>query len=166
MRFLATTTIGMLALFATGFATTQQAQTPPAPPTGPAEPAVAPGPVTFPRAVQAPAADPFGPGLFYQRGRWAGNSSTESKHNREISKAIAGLKSKDADKRQEAEDQLSAAVGKLFDARTETREKQIKDLEERLAKLRRQLDERKDKKAEICRLHVQTLVNQANGLGF
>ncbi len=73
--------------------------------------------------------------------------------------------SKEAD-REKAEDALRDAAGELFDMRTKTRRKQIEELEKRLAKLRAQLDKREEKKSEIIRLHVQTIVNEADGLGF
>ena len=54
----------------------------------------------------------------------------------------------------------------MFDERTTTREQQISDLENRLQKLRDQLEARKQKKAEIVRLRLQTLINEANGLSL
>lgn len=83
-----------------------------------------------------------------------------------ITKASKQLKSDDAATKEKAQEELTKAVGELFDLRSKTREKQIKDLEQRLARLRKQMDQREDKKSDIIRLHLQTIVNQANGLGF
>ncbi len=84
----------------------------------------------------------------------------------QIDSAVRDLKSDDDEKKAAAEDKLREAVEGMFDLRSKSREAQIKDLEKRINSLRDQLQQRRDKKAEICRLHAQTLVNQANGLGF
>ena len=90
----------------------------------------------------------------------------ESGLNRRVAEATRKLNSDDEQKRAEALKELEDALEELFDVRTESREKQIADLEKRLQTLRTQLTDRKTKKAEIVRLRIQTVVNEANGLGF
>lgn len=46
------------------------------------------------------------------------------------------------------------------------REAELTKLEERVAKLRAQLDRRKKSKAEITQLQTKVLVNEIDGLGF
>ncbi|MFK7818932.1 MAG: hypothetical protein AB8G99_09440, partial [Planctomycetaceae bacterium] len=99
--------------------------------------------------------DMGGMGSFYVPSR---TSKAEMKLKQTIQRAKGTLTAEDADARSKATDQLNEAVGRLFDLRTESRKKQIEDLEKRLAKLRKQMEERVDKKSEIVRLHVQTMV--------
>ena len=131
------------------------------------------GPALAPAPGQNSKASPFG--LFednyagggrFQRWNYSAGTRGEARINKQISEAMKNLKSPRLETREEANKALTTAVADLFDTRTEVREKQIKELEDRLAKLRAQLNERKARKDEICQLHVQTLVNQANGLGF
>jgi hypothetical protein len=46
------------------------------------------------------------------------------------------------------------------------REKELAELEKRLAKLREQLDRRRTKKQDIMDLQIKVLLNEADGLGF
>jgi hypothetical protein len=62
--------------------------------------------------------------------------------------------------------QLDAAVGKYFDEDMKGRESQLSQLEERVTKLRSQLDRRRKAKDDITKLQTQVLVNDADGLGF
>lgn len=93
-------------------------------------------------------------------------SPKEQELNRQISAATRDLRSPDEGKRLTAEETLQTSLEQLFDERTTTREQQISDLENRLQKLRDQLEARKQKKAEIVRLRLQTLINEANGLSL
>ena len=144
--------------------------------------------VTFPgQTATSPAANPFTPATpgqansfpqarvgyplsstasgFYGnlRGRV---SKEEHTLNQKIAAATRDLRSSDADKKAEAEASLQNALEELFDVRTGSREKEIKDLEERLQRLRDQLEARKEKKREIVKLRLQTIVNEANGLSL
>lgn len=100
--------------------------------------------------------------------RYGGNATTKAE--RKLTAKIGDLKKKlasdDAEVREAAEGELEGAVGELFDMRTNTRKEQIKDLEKRIATLRKQLEKREDNKSEIVRLHVKTMVNESKGLGF
>ena len=62
--------------------------------------------------------------------------------------------------------QFEAAVAKHFDEDLKNRETELTKLEERLTKLRAQLDRRRKAKAEIIQLQIKVMVNEAEGLGF
>ncbi|MCR9202494.1 MAG: hypothetical protein NXI04_27960 [Planctomycetaceae bacterium] len=93
-------------------------------------------------------------------------SKEEHALNQKIAAATKGLRSSDADEQTEAEASLQNALEELFDVRTGSREKEIKDLEVRLQRLRDQLEARQEKKREIVKLRLQTIVNEANGLSL
>lgn len=179
MRSLIGSSLCLCAMFATGFSMVQENESrggtaesfpatarsvPPAPPTTPARLGQVRSENRF---VQE---DPFGGTFRVENGRVRKNDTTvlgtERGLQSTITKASRLLRSDDADTKEKAQEALRKAVGELFDLRSKVREKQIKDLEERLAKLRKQMEQREDKKADIIRLHIQTIVNQANGLGF
>jgi hypothetical protein len=61
---------------------------------------------------------------------------------------------------------LENAVTDYFDDDMKTRETELANLEERVKKLRSQLDRRSAAKAEIVQLQVKVLTNDAEGLGF
>jgi hypothetical protein len=62
--------------------------------------------------------------------------------------------------------ELEAAVSAEFDEDMKHREAELTKLEERMAKLRTQLERRKKAKAEITQLQTKVIVNEAEGLGF
>jgi hypothetical protein len=62
--------------------------------------------------------------------------------------------------------QLQAAVSNYFDDDLKARETELAKLEERLRKLRTQLDRRRKAKSEIIDLQLKVLINEAEGLGF
>ncbi len=84
----------------------------------------------------------------------------------QITTATRQLTSDDADERDQGRAALEGAIAALFEIRAKERQEQIEELEERIAKLRDQMERREEKKSEIIQLQVQTYVNQANGLGF
>jgi hypothetical protein len=61
---------------------------------------------------------------------------------------------------------LGNAITDYFDDDLKSRETELANLEERLMKLRNQLDRRRAAKAEIVQLQLKVLVNDAEGLGF
>lgn len=61
---------------------------------------------------------------------------------------------------------LQAAVVTSFDEDMKSRETELTKLEERLTKLRAQLDRRRKAKSEIIQLQIKVMVNEADGLGF
>lgn len=61
---------------------------------------------------------------------------------------------------------LTDVVETAFDEDMAKRKKDLAQLEERLTKLREQLDRRKAKKQDIVDLQIKVLLNEADGLGF
>jgi hypothetical protein len=85
----------------------------------------------------------------------------------EISRLVAELRdATDEAKKAEITKKLETAVTKAFDDDQKTREAELAKLEERLKKLRGQLDRRGKAKADIIQLQLKVLVNEAEGLGF
>jgi hypothetical protein len=68
--------------------------------------------------------------------------------------------------RSEAEKELRDLLEQYFDDDLQSRQAELGEMEDRLAKLEKQLDRRESKKDEIVDLQVKVLVNQAEGLGF
>ena len=62
--------------------------------------------------------------------------------------------------------ELETAIAAEFDEDMKHREAELTKLEERVAKLRAQLERRKKAKAEITQLQSKVLVNEIEGLGF
>lgn len=73
---------------------------------------------------------------------------------------------KDDASREKVSEKLTAELDTLFQRDIDRREKEVAEAETRVKKLREQLEKRKNAKKQIIDLHVQTLVNEANGLGF
>ena len=63
-------------------------------------------------------------------------------------------------------EKLKGAVDKCFEQDMKGREAELAKLQERLNKLKNQLDRRRKAKDEIVQLEVKVLVNEASGLGF
>jgi len=100
-----------------------------------------------------------------------GNSFTfqplpEASAGGEIGRLVGELREADDSKKAELTKQLEAAVAKQFDRDMENRETELTKLEERLSKLRAQLDRRRKAKTDIIQLQVKVLANEAEGLGF
>lgn len=91
----------------------------------------------------------------------------EQAEQKELKGLIETLNSdKPAEKKAEAKKQLQALLEKQFSRDVERREKEVAELEERVKKLRDQLDKRKTAKEKIIGLRVDTIQNEADGLGF
>lgn len=73
---------------------------------------------------------------------------------------------KPAAEKEKAKASLSALLQKQFTRDVERREKEVAELEERVRKLRNQLDKRKEAKDKIISLRLTTIENEAEGLGF
>jgi hypothetical protein len=84
-----------------------------------------------------------------------------------LDQALSKLKSgkNDAEK-ESAKKDLSQALDKLFQRDLEQREHQVTEIEARVKKLRDQIEKRKAAKAEILSLHLKTIINESEGLGF
>ncbi len=70
------------------------------------------------------------------------------------------------DDRKAAQKKLDEALSKYFDEDMVQREKDLKEVEERVTKLRELLERRRASKQEIIDLEAKVALNQANGLGF
>jgi hypothetical protein len=85
----------------------------------------------------------------------------------ELRKAAEAVRNADGDEETSAARKaLAELVEKCFDADMVNREKELAELEKRLAKLREQLDRRRTKKQDIMDLQIKVLLNEADGLGF
>ena len=73
---------------------------------------------------------------------------------------------KDDETRKAAADTIQQQLTTQFEADLKQREKELEEVEQRVKSLREQLDKRKAAQADIINLRLQTLVNNANGLGF
>jgi len=95
-----------------------------------------------------------------------GGSLSQSAQS-EIAQLVKQLGDADSSaKKGEVTKQLEAAVAKAFDQDLEDRESDLSNLEERVKKLRAQLDRRRRAKDDIIQLQIKVLVNEAEGLGF
>jgi hypothetical protein len=94
-------------------------------------------------------------------------SGASSKTRSEIKRIVAELRDATEEaKKADITKKLEAAVTKFFDEDQKARETDLTKLEERLKKLRAQLDRRSKAKADIIQLQIKVLVNEAEGLGF
>lgn len=93
--------------------------------------------------------------------------SEEQAEQAEVAKQTAILNAEGtAEAKEAARAALSAVLAKQFDRDTTRREKEVVDLEERVKKLRDQVDKRKGAKDKIVGLRLDTILNEADGLGF
>jgi murein L,D-transpeptidase YcbB/YkuD len=79
------------------------------------------------------------------------------------------VKYRDADNEKDkstAMKNLNEVIDKCFEDDMKVREQELASIEERLNKLRAQLDRRRAKKQEIVDLQVKVVINDAEGLGF
>lgn len=72
----------------------------------------------------------------------------------------------DDDARGKAEGELRAALKESFEFRLRRHEEQIHELEDRVKRLREQLDQRREKQDEIVDFRLQQLLREAQGLGW
>lgn len=73
---------------------------------------------------------------------------------------------KDDAERKAATETIQQQLTTQFEADLKQREKELAEVEQRVKSLREQLDKRKAAQADIINLRLQTLINDANGLGF
>lgn len=84
-----------------------------------------------------------------------------------IAAAMQQLKTgKDDATRKAATETIQQQLTTQFEADLKQREKELAEVEQRVKSLREQLDKRKAAQADIINLRLQTLINDANGLGF
>ena len=91
----------------------------------------------------------------------------ELEASKKLQAAVQSLKTgKDVAAREAAADVIQQQLTTQFESDLKQREKELAEVEQRVKTLRGQLDNRKAAQADIINLRLQTLVNQANGLGF
>jgi hypothetical protein len=83
---------------------------------------------------------------------------------REAARAVN--EAEDDDARDQAQERLEQILVDRFTEDMKRREQELADIEKRIQKLRALLDRRREKKREIVDLHMQVLLNEADGLGF
>jgi hypothetical protein len=94
-------------------------------------------------------------------------SSREGEFNAKVQEALAKYTAaKDDDARQAARKQIQGALTDLFDVRQKEREEEIKQIEERVAKLRETLKKRESMRQDLIEHHLTTLIQDAEGLGW
>jgi hypothetical protein len=95
------------------------------------------------------------------------NAPREAQLNLKITEIIQKYTTaKDEEAKRAARDQLSTALGELFDLRQKQREDEIKHIEDRVAKLRETLKKRESKRQELIEHHLTTIIQDAEGLGW
>jgi uncharacterized protein YicC (UPF0701 family) len=93
--------------------------------------------------------------------------SREAESNAKVQEALNKYTAaKDDDAKQAARKQLQGALTDLFDVRQKEREEEIKQIEERVAKLRETLKKRESMRQELIEHHLTTLIQDAEGLGW
>ena len=129
-------------------------------------------------AATAPSADPFGqttsPYLPFANGPTErayipppAAPDPNSTEMVEIRRVMDELRhTEDATKKTNLTKQLESAVTKCFDADLKSRETELSKIEERVKKLRTQLDRRRAARSDIIQLQLKVLANDAEGLGF
>lgn len=107
--------------------------------------------------------NPFGRGgsTFFAGGR-PGASVTSA--IRKAAEAVRDAKGDEA--KSDAQKKLAELLSKCYDDDMVQREHELKQIEERLTKLRELLDRRRTKKQEIIELQTKVALNEAEGLGF
>jgi hypothetical protein len=117
--------------------------------------------------LEAPGQPVYGTGS--QGAYWLGGrrDSREAELNAKVTAALDKYTAaKDDDGRQAAKKQLQAALTDLFDVKQKEREEEIKQIEERVGKLRETLRKRDSMKQELIEHHLTTLTQDAEGLGW
>lgn len=86
---------------------------------------------------------------------------------KELQDAIQSLKTSNNEvARKKATEFIQQQLASQFEVDLKQREKELTEVEQRVTKLREQLDKRKAAQKAIIDLRLQTIVNDADGLGF
>jgi Mg2+ and Co2+ transporter CorA len=91
----------------------------------------------------------------------------QHKVNKEIDEAVTAIRA--ADNRAEtdkATEQLQGILDRVFERDLEQREREVAEIEQRVAELRKQLQRRVSHKDEIVDLQMKVVLAEADGLGF
>ncbi|MDB4533868.1 hypothetical protein N9242_03280 [Vicingaceae bacterium] len=134
-----------------------------------AQPAVAnaPGAAIYTNPNQSP----FGN---IQSSRTAYGLFSNSKHSKEERELNGKLRKHVADIKAAADEssvravatELRETLNALFDFRMKRRQKEIEELQNRIAELKKLNEQRVSRKDEIVELKMKSVVNEAKGLGF
>jgi hypothetical protein len=116
------------------------------------------------RSSSPPASSQPAARYFYQPAAGMNPRGNPSGSLRQAAEAVRNAKGED--EATAAKKKLNELVDKFFDEDMAQRQKELKQLEDRLAKLREQLERRKTKKQDIVDLQMKVLLNEADGLGF
>lgn len=135
-----------------------------------------------PAALPAPAANPlFGqnsqaaaPALTTTRSFFGGRSMFDpklaeeiNKSNNEVGKLIQQLKKADEDsEKEDIKSKIKSELDIQYDAYLEHHQQPLKQLEERVAKLRKEFEARKKAKDDLVKLRLDTIWYDALGLGW
>jgi hypothetical protein len=96
-----------------------------------------------------------------------GGHPEDAQLNQEINENVAKFsKATDTTAKADLEKEIKTALGKQFDSRQAGREQELKDLEERVTKLREQLKKRQEAKDEIVNSRFDELIKASSGLGW
>jgi hypothetical protein len=94
-------------------------------------------------------------------------SEEEMQESDALHQAVDKLKSAKSDaEKTSATKEISQLLEKLFQRDLEHREHQVTEIEARVKKLRDQIEKRKKAKDDILTLHLKTIINESEGLGF
>lgn len=109
-----------------------------------------------------------GDGGGYNPGQWVSPIElTDVKERRAFAQAFRMYQSAaDDSARSKATAELRTSLAKQYDAFVEGQAKQIAQLEDRLEKLKTQLEKRRGAKERMVELKLQMVLSQAEGLGF
>ena len=95
------------------------------------------------------------------------HSSEDAELERKTRRSVEALKkAESSEKRLAMRDELEQLVDQHFDVRMKNREEQINQIEKKLRRLKDEIEKRRRRRDEIVQLRLQTLINEANGLGF
>jgi hypothetical protein len=119
-------------------------------------PTPTPGPALAPTPPAPPGA-PGWDGFYYQF------ASTQSKASKLAEKYVKEEKS---EVKQEIRKQLTDVLNQHFDNRMEEQKKELDKLEKEIADLRAVLKKRQDAKGAIVERRIETLIQEAEGLGW
>lgn len=94
-------------------------------------------------------------------------SAEEAEEQQKLAEATGLLhSSRDEAVRQKATDTIHEQLNAQFDRDLKRREQELADIEARLKALREQVDRRKAARDRIVELRLNTIINEADGLGF
>ena len=120
-----------------------------------------PGSQPTPPQPNSPYGNSGGGPAFFSGGRTGPNVTSAI---RKAAEAVRDAKGDEA--KSDAQKKLAEVLSKSYDDDMVGREKELKQIEERLAKLRDLLERRRTKKQEIIDLQTKVALNEAEGLGF